>query len=165
MSTSAKEDSRRYHRRKPTRTILAMIQTMNQSLVMHQKRMIHHQKTLQGNQWSRGDFEPDQQPQELFEEQFTTTINRSGRTTTELQVPPGYANSPIKAWRLIFTNTILERLVEEYGNLNVGKDKWSDIDQKVIIDFLRPVCDGNRIQKGRISQTTVSLMTQYWSPR
>ena len=44
-----------------------------------------------GDYWSKGDFEPDRPPQELFDEYFTL-MNRSGKTRTGLQVPPSYAN-------------------------------------------------------------------------
>jgi hypothetical protein len=57
---------------------------------------------------------------------------------TGIQVPPAYANSPIKAWRLIFTTTILERLVKHtntYGELNAGEDEWVEVDKKDLTDF------------------------------
>lgn len=90
-----------------------------------------------GDYWHIGDFFPPRDPQELFEEHFTST-NRSGRMKTGLQVPPTYANSPIKAWRLIFTNTILEKIVKHtnaYGDLNAGPDIWTAIDKKDLTDF------------------------------
>src|SRR5688500_2463102 len=45
---------------------------------------------------------------------------------------------PIKAWQLIFTNTILEKIVKytnNYGQLNGGANKWSPVDWKDITNF------------------------------
>jgi hypothetical protein len=51
-------------------------------------------------------------------------------------VSPAMANSPIKAWRLVFTAGILEKIVShtnKYGNQN-PKD-WSPIIKKELTDF------------------------------
>jgi hypothetical protein len=90
-----------------------------------------------GDCWSEGEFQPQRRPYDLFEAHFKST-NRSGRTKTGIQVPPAYANSPIKAWRLIFTNTILERIVKHtnnYGELKARQDKWSSVERKDLINF------------------------------
>ena len=55
-----------------------------------------------------------------------------------LQVPPSYANSPLKAWRLIFTNTILEKLVKHtnsYREANAGSSTWTPIQKKDLMVF------------------------------
>ena len=64
-----------------------------------------------GDYWCLGDFAPDRPPQDLFDDYFRST-NRSGKIRTGLQVPAAYDNSPLKAWRLIFTNTFLEKVVK-----------------------------------------------------
>ena len=90
-----------------------------------------------GDHWTPGDFTPPRDPEELFEEAFTST-NRSGKLRTGLQVPPSYANSPIKAWRLMFTNSILEKIVKHtnaYGEIYGGADLWTPIDKKDLTDF------------------------------
>jgi DNA polymerase III epsilon subunit-like protein len=90
-----------------------------------------------GDYWRSGDFYPPRDPQELFAE-YSTSSNRSAKLKTGLQVPSSYANSPIKAWRLIFTNTILEKLVKHtnaYGELNAGPDVWTPINKKDLTDF------------------------------
>jgi DNA polymerase III epsilon subunit-like protein len=90
-----------------------------------------------GDYWLEGNFEPQRDPRELFEE-YVKSTNRSGKPMTGLQVNPAYANSPVKAWRMIFTNTILDRLVRHtnsYGELNAGENKWRPVQRKDLTNF------------------------------
>ncbi|KAG7353811.1 hypothetical protein IV203_003166 [Nitzschia inconspicua] len=67
-----------------------------------------------GDYWQDGEFIPSEVPEEMFQK-FTERFSsprRPGERRTGLQVSEGMANSPIKAWRLIFTTAILERIVK-----------------------------------------------------
>jgi len=89
-----------------------------------------------GDYWSIGTFQPDHCPQDLFEN-FFKSKNRSGNLRIGLQIPSVYANSVIKAWRLIFTNTILDKLVKNtnsYGEIH-SPDVWTPIERKDLTDF------------------------------
>jgi Transposase IS4 len=92
-----------------------------------------------GDRWFADmDFEPQvgQTPMALFKEHFTST-GRSGRDMTGLQCSPIDVNTPMRAWRQIFTNSILDKIVRytnEYGQLNVKR--WSDISQKDFESFI-----------------------------
>ena len=55
-----------------------------------------------GDHWKKQDFIPTENPSQKVLEAFTSSC-RSGVTRTGLQVSAAMANSPIKAWRLIFT--------------------------------------------------------------
>ena len=73
-------------------------------------------------------------------EQFcvaTETSTRNARTQVGVQGATGTTNSPIKAWRSIFTKSILDRIVEytnQYGALN---DKtWHPITTDDLLKFL-----------------------------
>jgi DNA polymerase III epsilon subunit-like protein len=88
-----------------------------------------------GDYWRKIDFVPLENPAEKFNAAFTSSC-RSGANRTGLQVSPAMANSPIKAWRLIFTASILDRLVQhtnKYGYRN-AKD-WSPITRRDMTDF------------------------------
>jgi hypothetical protein len=90
-----------------------------------------------GDDWSEGDFVPDRPPQSVFNENFQLT-NRRGKMRTGIQVPPANANSPVNAWRLVFTNTILEKIVKDtnnYGELHAGEGKWSSVQRKDMTDL------------------------------
>ena len=57
----------------------------------------------------------------LFDEVFAKRITRGARgNNTGLQCSVNSANSPVKAWRLIFTHSILDTIVDqtnEYGEV------------------------------------------------
>jgi hypothetical protein len=90
---------------------------------------------IAGDHWKKQDFIPTDNPSEIFLEAFTSSC-WSGVTRTGLQVYPAMANSPIKAWRLVFTAGILEKIVShtnKYGYPN-AKD-WSPITKKDLTDL------------------------------
>lgn len=73
---------------------------------------------IAGDFWEKRDFTPTEIPMEKFTHHFTSK-SRSGVVRTGLLIAPAMANSPIKAWRLIFTARILERIVKhtnKYGD-------------------------------------------------
>ena len=94
-----------------------------------------------GDYWEKGDFIPTEIPGEKFKE-YMTSSSRSASAKTGIQVSPASANSPIKAWRLIFTTTILERLpvvkhTNKYGERH-AKD-WVPIMKTDLTDFISNV--------------------------
>ncbi|KAG7342954.1 hypothetical protein IV203_020899 [Nitzschia inconspicua] len=67
-----------------------------------------------GHYWQRGKFILSGVPEKIFQkfsERFTSPRS-PGECRTGLQVSAGMANSPVKAWRLIFTTYILKRIVD-----------------------------------------------------
>lgn len=91
-----------------------------------------------GDRWEKGaDFEPTvPSPSELFQEHFTS-IARSRRQRTGLQCSPIDVNTPIRAWREVFKNTLLEKIVKytnEYGQIHAKR--WVDISRKDLESFL-----------------------------
>jgi DNA polymerase III epsilon subunit-like protein len=93
-----------------------------------------------GNRWQNGaTFDPPvPTPMQQFEEYVTATSTRSTqRRKTGLQCSPFDVNSPIRAWRQIFTKSILDRIVNhtnEYGRRHAKK--WSDICRKDLEGFI-----------------------------
>ncbi|KAG7354197.1 PolC-type DNA polymerase III [Nitzschia inconspicua] len=93
-----------------------------------------------GDYWQDGEFIPSEVPEEMFQK-FTERFSsprRPGERRTGLQVSEGMANSPIKAWRLIFTTAILERIVKhtnKYGQKKLSLD-WTPIDKAELTDFI-----------------------------
>jgi Transposase IS4 len=62
-----------------------------------------------------------------------------GEIVTGMKVLKTSTNSPAKAWRLIMTTTILEKIVEysnDYGKLSIGTGSFTEISQSDIIDFI-----------------------------
>lgn len=89
-----------------------------------------------GDYWSPGHFIPTEVPIDQFKEHFTSQC-RSSVVRTGIQVSPGMANSPIKAWRLIFTAAILEKIIRytnRYGERNCKE--WTTIEKKDFTDFV-----------------------------
>jgi DNA polymerase III epsilon subunit-like protein len=91
-----------------------------------------------GNRWEAdADFDPIQPtPLELFEQHFTLN-SRSQRKTTGLQCSPVDVTSPARAWRFLFTKSMLDKIVKytnEYGLLHAKK--WVDISRKDLESFL-----------------------------
>jgi hypothetical protein len=66
-----------------------------------------------------------------FEEvSWTRSVRCDGELRVGSTVVKSSANSPIKAWRLLMTNSILETIVDcsnEYGKLQVGTDFYNEI--------------------------------------
>lgn len=92
----------------------------------------------QGNRWKEGvDYNPGpEEPMQRFQEYFTST-GRSKRERTGLQCSPIDVNTPIRAWRELFKNTILEKIVKytnEYGRIHAKA--WSDITRKDLEAFI-----------------------------
>lgn len=94
------------------------------------------QSTIAGDFWQIGDFVPTEIATEKFQEVVTST-GRSGAVRTGLQVSPVQANSPMKAWRLMFTNNILDKITRytnRYGELQCND--WQPIDRTDVTDFI-----------------------------
>ena len=75
-------------------------------------------------------------PAQKFLHHFTS-LNRSQRNKTGLQCNPMDVSTPIRAWRQIFTKTLLDKIVKytnEYGEAK-AKD-WSDITRKDLELFM-----------------------------
>jgi hypothetical protein len=91
----------------------------------------------------RGATVPNKKFQQVFQSQ-----NHSGVLRTGVQLSPIQANSPLKSWRLIFTNNILEKIVRytnAYGKLHT--DDWQDIDQTDVTDFISTFLFAMSIQR------------------
>ena len=89
-----------------------------------------------GDVWERGvDFEPPlPTPADLFEQNFT---RRSNKIKTGLQCAIGSVNSPTKAWKQIFTNSILDKIVKytnEYGEIMAKS--WTNMTRDDLMDFI-----------------------------
>jgi DNA polymerase III epsilon subunit-like protein len=90
-----------------------------------------------GDRWEQGlDFQPAvPRPMERFEEEFTSS-GRSRRQRTGLQCSPIDVNTPIRAWREVFKNTLLEKIVRytnDYGRVHAKR--WNDITRKELESF------------------------------
>ena len=76
----------------------------------------------------------------LFQQHFSKKITRGtdvNTSRTGLQCSPNSVNSPAKAWREIFTHSILDKIVaytNEYGEIK-AKD-WTDITRQDLMDFI-----------------------------
>jgi hypothetical protein len=90
-----------------------------------------------GDYWTAGTFSPTgPTPAEKFTDHFRSTC-RSGVMRTGLQVPLAHANSVVKAWRLVFTSSILEMIVKHtnaYGE--TMKKDWTPIDKRDLTDWI-----------------------------
>lgn len=93
-----------------------------------------------GDRWLQGEeFQPPAggKPAELFDAAFTSNARRSNRALTGLLCSPIDVNTPMRAWRQVFTNSILEKIVRhtnEYGRLHAKR--WSDISRKDLESFI-----------------------------
>jgi hypothetical protein len=75
-------------------------------------------------------------PSQLFQEHFTLSA-RSKRQRTEHQCSPIHVNTPIRAWREVFKNTLLDKIVcyaNNYGG--VKAKRWKDIKRKDLEAFI-----------------------------
>jgi DNA polymerase III epsilon subunit-like protein len=67
----------------------------------------------------------------------STRRNDNEEVRIGLQASKNTVNSPMKAWRQIFTNSILDRIVRytnEYGDCKL--DSWTNIDRTDLTDFI-----------------------------
>ena len=95
-----------------------------------------NQEEPMGDVWEVDtDFEPTiPTPIQKFEESFT---RRSTRIKSGLQCSPSSVNTPSKAWRQIFTNSILDKIVgytNEYGEATAKT--WTTVCRSDLIDFI-----------------------------
>ena len=82
------------------------------------------------------DYIPNPVPIQQFKERFTSPV-QSRRPMVGLQCHPMDVNTPIRAWRQIFTKTILDKIVKytnEYGEAH--SKTWSDISRKDLDGFI-----------------------------
>jgi hypothetical protein len=91
-----------------------------------------------GDKWEENfEFRPScPLPSQLFQEHFTSS-GCSKRQRTGLQCSPIDVNTPIRAWREVFKNTLLDKTVRytnEYGR--VKAKRWQDIERKDLEAFI-----------------------------
>ncbi|KAG7373225.1 DNA polymerase III PolC [Nitzschia inconspicua] len=89
-----------------------------------------------GDNWERADFIPPETPMDKFTE-YCNFNRRSGRVRTGIQVSLSSVDSPIKAWRLIFSAEILGQIVKhtnKYGRRN-ARD-WTPINENDLANFI-----------------------------
>jgi hypothetical protein len=75
-------------------------------------------------------------PSQLFEEHFTLS-GCSRRQQTGLQCSPFNVNTPIRAWREVFKNVLLDKIVwytNKYGR--VKAKRWQDVKMKDLESFI-----------------------------
>lgn len=75
-------------------------------------------------------------PSVQFKQHFTSS-SRSRRNKTGLQCSPIDVNTPMRAWREIFKNTLLDKIVRytnEYGH--VSAKRWVDVTRKDLESFI-----------------------------
>jgi len=91
----------------------------------------------EGDYWeSDEDYVPDEIPMEKFME-FSTSVARSRVLRTGIQIPADQANSPRKAWNLIFQHYILDKIVRHTNKYGQRECKdWTDINKKDLLDFI-----------------------------
>ena len=98
----------------------------------------NHQCPAVGDQWILGKHFAGVDAETAFNDVFASRSTRGAtrRMNTGLQVSVSSVNSPAKAWRQIFTSSILDKIVLHtnlYGNRNAKH--WSDIDQQDLLNF------------------------------
>jgi hypothetical protein len=91
-----------------------------------------------GDKWQDNvDYRPSAPlPFQKFEEHFTST-GRSRRQRTGLQCSPIDVNTPIRAWREVFKNTLLDKIVRytnDYGEIHAKR--WNGITRKDLESFI-----------------------------
>ena len=89
-----------------------------------------------GNSWERDTgFDPPLPIlAQIFEQEFT---RRSNKIRTGLQCSKYSVNSPSKAWKAIFTNCILDKIIaytNEYGDAMASR--WTKVTRSDLIDFI-----------------------------
>ena len=90
-----------------------------------------------GDLWEKNtDFDPAlPTPAQVFEEEFT---RRSNKIRSGLQCSKSSVNSPGKAWKAIFTNSILDKIVSytnEYGEA-MAKHWMTKVTRSDLMDFI-----------------------------
>jgi Transposase IS4 len=91
-----------------------------------------------GNRWEDSvHYSPSNPtPVQNFIRHFTSS-NRSQRNKTGLQCNPIDVSTPIRAWRQIFTKTLLDKIVKYTNNYGEAKAKdWSNITWKDLEHFI-----------------------------
>jgi hypothetical protein len=116
-----------------------------------------------GDTWEKEcDFQsPNPNPKQLFEEHFTAT-NRSRRNLMGMQCTNIEVSTPLRAWRHISTNSLLDKIVKyanEYGV--VHEKRWKDNSRKDI-ESLFSVLFISGIQKKRTNPQIGYLRIGYW---
>jgi hypothetical protein len=99
---------------------------------------------------------------ERFDE-YQTASARSGRNKTGLQCLEMEVNTPIRAWRQIFQNHLLDKIVRytnDYGQLHAKR--WRDMTRRDLESFFA-VLFISGIQKERTSLQIGGLITNCWS--
>ena len=96
------------------------------------------QRPAAGDKWFIGKHFEGVDAETAFNNVFATKSTRgsTGTLNTGLQVSVSSVNSPAKAWRQIFTSSILDKIVSHtnaYGNRNAKH--WSDIDRQDLLNF------------------------------
>jgi hypothetical protein len=94
--------------------------------------------TPAGDRWEENsEFRPScPLPLQQFQEHFTSS-GSSRRQRTGLQFSPISVNTPIRAWREVFKNTLLNKIVRytnDYGK--VKAKRWQDVDRKDLEGFI-----------------------------
>jgi Transposase IS4 len=103
-----------------------------------------------GDTWEKEcEFQPsDPNPTQRFEEHYTAT-GHSRRQRMGLQCSNVEVSTPLRAWRQIFTNSLLDKIVKYMNEYRVVHAKrWKDISRKDLESFFS-VLFILGIQKGR----------------
>jgi hypothetical protein len=84
-----------------------------------------------GDRWEReAEYQPSVPTAQMFKE-ATTSVARNRRQRTGLLCNPISVNTPLRAWRSIFTDVLLNKIVKytnEYGEMHAKQ--WKDITKK-----------------------------------
>ena len=91
-----------------------------------------------GDHWKFDEvfLSPDPSPEQLFQEEFKR-VSRTETVKTGLIAPIASVNSPLRAWRQIFTTHILDKIVQhtnDYGEFNAKN--WTPISRQDLEDFI-----------------------------
>ncbi len=96
-----------------------------------------------------------------FQQRYTRTSSTSVVMQTGVQCSQNSINSPLKSWRQIFTNSILDKMVRytnEYGENKLGD--WNDISRSDLTDLFSILFIAS-IQKERIGPLTGGVIIPY----
>ena len=96
------------------------------------------EEPLLGDRWEDcKDFSPLPIPSKLFQERFTWSGHHRTKQLVGLKCNPMDVNTPIRAWRQVFTKVILQKIVtytNEYREMNCKL--WSDITKQDLEVFI-----------------------------
>ena len=91
-----------------------------------------------GDRWEDSEaYSPDPIPTDRFQEHFSWTGRHRTKQMIGLNCNPVDVNTPIRAWRQIFTKAILDRIVghtNEYGETHCKS--WTNITKQDLEDFI-----------------------------